>query len=1636
MKRKHLVIWSARKGPALLHAFLACVAGTLFASTPVLAQVAFEDRSLAAGLDYVGESYGASVGYSNADKLPDFFLSRHRHEPALLINLANGTFEDRFFEVDVWQIVPNSDQHGGSWADFDNDGDHDLTITAGSKNFSQFLVNNGAFLSDEVANYSFDKKDWGGRLPVWFDFSRDGVLDVAFAIQEQRFQLFEQINGDFEKRNFDAGNLCEDNDYGQLADLTSDGLVDWVCVTQSQFPQFIYDYSTGLPFVDQSALASPVSNIVDSVIADFDGDLVPELLGLRGRTRLSGAEIVVPEAPFLGSIEAQLIDQNGSDTVVTFRSTGDVTFELHWNARNASNVYIGAAGTNPPFPPDGEPIRFTLSPSDSSIEGIRSYDPTVDLGVFVGYEPTTQTWTFANSSGTRPNSYLYTYMDSTEAVSDLGVTGLTALDQPRVPALLKYNAGLGIFEDSTAGSGLDTELLCVSVVAADFDNDMDLDLYFACRNAVSNAANMFFLNDGAGVFTPMAGPSGAEGPVGSGVGLAETVVTSDYDVDGFVDLLVTNGLKLYPEPPFTDGGPEKLFRNLGNSNHWIELDLEGTTSNRDGVGAIVTVTAGGKAQRREQNGAYHRWSQNDTRLHFGLAGNTEVDIEVLWPSGQFDSYSGVAADKLYTLVEGAVLPTEETIPTSTPPSVCEQTAGIPVYDPAAEIELFIWKDDCGSNNWKVRATGGASPSVVFDGSIVSSVPILTLNGDGLEPDDILTLENGSTQVSYSLIVGNGGEDGFDITFADDASVCFGVNSSVATALAGALPTQLVLPVNLETLGPCSQTTPVVSVADSSALESTTDGVMVFTLSLDFPSANTVTVNYSTSDGDALEPGDYLAAVGTVEFLPGDTVATVEVTLVDDSETEFSEFFNLTLDTPINVQIGDGVAVGTIEDDEPGACGVPPFDKATENGLFLWQDCVTQEWSVRVTAGGVSSVFVGNIQADNAFTSVVPFSIESSDVLDFTTDTSVIDFALAVGNAGQDGFEFQFDALTSACFDFGGPGTTVYVGASRNPLTPPFDLQTLDACFPDKTNLITVQTLASANPMPVEGETVEFEIAVSNAGPSAATNVALTDTLPAGVTFVSYTATLGSYDSTTGIWTVGALADQANATLTLEVTVDAGELGNTITNVTSAAASDQLDPTTAGDVLQVSISVGADPGSTADLVTVQSLASGDATPLEGETVVFDITVSNNGPGTATNARLTDLLPAGLTYDSHGATQGLYDPVTGNWAIGEMVSSSVATLSLAATVDVGQTGNDITNSATAAVSDLFDPTAAGDSLDVSLSIATLATPLTDWGLASGGVSASGNQIVYDGITEGWNNNTINSPALSSLGFVDDYEVRFILDSDPALTTWVIGLGIEESGSSRDDVDFGLRSSNGGLNVRENGVWRTAGPALGAGDVISIYVNAGLLEYRYNGAVIYSSSYAGTPDFYVDSSFKSGAVAISVEIVGEPVPVDPPTLVAIANWLGETGGVTATADDLSYSGSPTGWTNNTVNSAALSTLGAAGDYKVSWTVGTDPAGTNWVVGFGDIELSADRTDVDFGLQCSNGDLTARRNGVWVASGGNISAGDLLSLRVVGTTIEYQLNGVAFATADTVGTEDFYIDTAFKSGIIGLNDFVLELP
>jgi hypothetical protein len=376
----------------------------------------------------------------------------------------------------------------------------------------------------------------------------------------------------------------------------------------------------------------------------------------------------------------------------------------------------------------------------------------------------------------------------------MSVGPLRVLDRPAKPALYLNKPG-GFQTADLNLAGLNEEIPSIDVVHGDFDNDGDVDLYVVNREAVRNVANILYENLGNATFAKVP-VHGAEGIIGmekeDGAGTGETVVTADYDSDGFLDLLVANGLN---ERKPRAGGPLQLFRNKGNGNHWIELDLEGTTSNRDGIGAkIFASTPNGRTQLREQSGGYHRWAQNHQRVHFGLGDQTSVDIRVEWPSGRVDLFPGVTVDSIYRVREAGVM--TPVVITPPPPSPC----GPPVYDKAVDKEIFLWKD-CSTGEWRMVMTGGPVGNST-SGRVVAAEPLSGIVGVSIESNDVFTTS--SAEIVYSLTVVGPSLDGFNFTPASDGSVCFGVGAPSGTkVLVGVGRVPVDAPFNLETLGPCS-----------------------------------------------------------------------------------------------------------------------------------------------------------------------------------------------------------------------------------------------------------------------------------------------------------------------------------------------------------------------------------------------------------------------------------------------------------------------------------------------------------------------------------------------------------------------------------------------------------------------------------------------------------------------------------------------------------------------------------------------------------------------------------------------------------------------------------------------------------------
>ena len=770
--------------------------------TAATAGISFTDATDAAGVSHQSETFGASWGDLNGDGYPDLFVSNHRTPDSLFLNRGNGTFVDTGKQVLTWINHKNGDDHGGSWADFDNDGDQDLLVSTGTGNLIQFLVNEHDALVNRTVQYGLDTASVGGRMPVWLDFNGDHLLDVVLTQYGKQSRVMRQNKGGGGFTDATVGTQinCFGYHYAHLFDANGDGRLDFLCPDQTLFPQKIYDtrpfpWQTLFDSSAPNSLFPTVPQVVDSIIADFNND------GLTDMFLLSGVQMhassVVQGGP--ATFEAQLA---GGTKGFNFDTAGSVTFKMDWNKADEgtpvdlAKIHIGSGGRHPAA------IPFTLDPTDPTVAGMPA-PPAVqtDLpSMQIGFNRATQQWTLvlwtSNVDGTSTPifSVAYLQVSSTTPISSLQSTGLWPSDKPSRPTLL-LNTGSG-FVDATVASGLGAAIQCASVTAGDFDNDMDVDLYLACGSGASNTANILYENLGNGTFTAVPNTGGAAGPVGvavgSGAGTADSVVSADYDVDGFLDLFVTNGLNLRP---LYYGGPNQLFHNNGNGNHWIEIDLVGTKSDRDATGARIYATAGGVTQLRVQNGAYHRWSQDMKRSHFGLAGNATVNLKVVWPSGTVENYTNVAADRLYRLTEkSGVAPVALGVAPAYP-------CGAPTLNGATDSGVFIWKD-CPTGQWRLKtASGGAK--LLYSGRVNSSAAFTTVKPVGLSLNDSVNYTSDPQQISFSLHTYGSDTDGVNFLPQDGATNCLRITApGTAKVYFGPFRVPLTQPLELDTQQSC------------------------------------------------------------------------------------------------------------------------------------------------------------------------------------------------------------------------------------------------------------------------------------------------------------------------------------------------------------------------------------------------------------------------------------------------------------------------------------------------------------------------------------------------------------------------------------------------------------------------------------------------------------------------------------------------------------------------------------------------------------------------------------------------------------------------------------------------------------------
>jgi enediyne biosynthesis protein E4 len=209
---------------------------------------------------------------------------------------------------------------------------------------------------------------------------------------------------------------------------------------------------------------------------------------------------------------------------------------------------------------------------------------------------------------------------------------------------LYENKGNGIFTEQSYPSGIAMpagQFVGWSSSFLDYNNDGLVDIYKTngALKHLYGQEDQVFENIGNGKFKDVSWDLGSyfkKKLVGRGA------CFGDYDNDGDIDAYIVN---------LNDRG-SFLRNNKGNQNNWIELNLTGTVSNRDGIGARIKLTSGGKVYTAQKKSTTGYLSQNDPRIHFGLAKNEMIDkIEIRWPSGKLQVLENIKANQILPVKE-------------------------------------------------------------------------------------------------------------------------------------------------------------------------------------------------------------------------------------------------------------------------------------------------------------------------------------------------------------------------------------------------------------------------------------------------------------------------------------------------------------------------------------------------------------------------------------------------------------------------------------------------------------------------------------------------------------------------------------------------------------------------------------------------------------------------------------------------------------------------------------------------------------------------------------------------------------------------------------------------------------------------
>lgn len=573
------------------------------------------------------------------------------------------------------------------------------------------------------------------------DYDQDGDLDLLFLNHTKYLSLFQQQHdGSVINVAATSGLMLPGDDHGAAwGDCDNDGKLDLYVAKGHNEPNMLYrnqGNNTFLEIASQAGVADTGRGRGSSWV-DYNND------GLL--------DIYMTNAFYEGSSD-KLYRNDGdcSFTDVTAQA-GDIGLRFHKNGPSWADYdndgYMDMLATSGYKLPN-DPLGLDMNVNLYHNNGDGTFTDVTGAAGIISEATNGMAWGDYNNDG---------YMD-------LFTLGCSWNRGNR----LYQNNGDGTFMNVAACAGVATNLGSEDAAWGDFNHDGYLDLYVTNAGDTVNGdqPNYLYLNNQDGTFTDVALASGA---AGSNDGQSGGTTVTDYNGDGFLDIVITKGLATN-----SLAGPHELLLNSGNEGNWLQIKLQGVESNSFGIGARVAITTDvGMELVGQMNGGVHHFSQDEMLLNFGLGDSSFVDtIAINWPSGITQTLTNVSVNQKLTIIENTGEPIPTPMPTLTPePTPTPSSVEIVVDDLDSDFSCIgFWglnttpKYPSYNGGFRFTSSGDGSrqatfrPDLPVDGDYEVYIWYFTTPQSSTDSPFQINYNGGSTTVfvnRYSSVIGGG-----------------------------------------------------------------------------------------------------------------------------------------------------------------------------------------------------------------------------------------------------------------------------------------------------------------------------------------------------------------------------------------------------------------------------------------------------------------------------------------------------------------------------------------------------------------------------------------------------------------------------------------------------------------------------------------------------------------------------------------------------------------------------------------------------------------------------------------------------------------------------------------------------------------